>query len=106
MGRALHLLTDTITVAEVTGRSGSGDPTFGTQSTLPARVENKLSKVLDNEGKEVLSSTRIYTETELTMNHRIWLPGTDTTDGNDSVRPLMVSNSSTPNGWTLYKTAL
>lgn len=104
MGRASHILVDTVTIAQITGRSLSGDPTFGTQSTIPARVERLFSTVIDDEGNEVLSQHKVASESEIRLTDSVWLPGDDTTSNNDARRPIATTKASTPDGYTLFET--
>lgn len=106
MGRATHLLTQTITVAPYTGRSGfGGDPTFGTQVELPCREEKKLQIIRDTEGKEKQSNTTLVTETEIDERSRVWLTGANTSDDNAASRVIGRGSAPIPgDGYTLYET--
>lgn len=106
MGRVLHLLVDTVTVAAVTGVGNTGDPTFGAQSTLPARVENKSRLIPGTDGNDLKANHVIITETEIDRRSKVWLPGDSTGDANAARRILDVRKSSTPDSFTLYETYL
>lgn len=107
MGRATHLLTKTVTVAKQTAVSTSGDPTFGTQTTLKARHEKTTKVVLSTDGAERRADDVIITESVIDETDRVWLPGDDTGDNNAARRPLMVRNADIPSdGYTLFETFL
>jgi hypothetical protein len=100
-------LTDTVTVAEPSGVSAYGDPTFGTKRTVKARVEGGPLLVKDGSGVEVQADYRIVTESEISVQSRVWLPGDDTTDNNAARRPVSVRSASTKSGGaTLYEVVL
>jgi hypothetical protein len=83
---ATHLLTDTVTYAPVSGRTNGGQATYGSQVSLPARVEERSVKVTDVDGVERVGSHVVVTETELPLNARVWLPDDDTADNNTARR--------------------
>ena len=105
MGRFTHLLTDTVTIAAQSGRSTQGDPTYGSQSEVTTRVEYDFKIVTTSDGKHRELTHVIYTEAEIPVGARIWLPDDDT--GDDGVAKLAVTrdNASTPDALdTLYET--
>lgn len=67
-------LNQVIYVAPLTGRSSSGTPTFGTPESMKARVEKHQRRIESDKG-EKLTTHRIYTEGEISMRDRLWLPG-------------------------------
>lgn len=104
MNRISHLMTDTITISSESGVDVNGDPTFGSQTTIKGRVENKNKIIKMIDGNEEISSHVFVTLSAVTMGTRVWLPGTNTAVANDSLRPLIIkkANSITGNG-TLYE---
>jgi hypothetical protein len=96
MGRVAHLLTDTITIAHQTGISSSGDPTFGTQSTIQARVEEIDRVTLGANQNESAATHKIATEDELLLSDRIWLPWDNPADNTQAKRPTNVVHARFP----------
>ncbi len=78
---------DTITVARQTGIT-AGDPTFGAQTTMKARVERKRGTTFRSDGTETAYDHKVATTSELFLNDRVWLPGANTADANAAVRPI------------------
>lgn len=103
MGTASHLLTDTVTLASKTGRGSSGDPTYGSQSTIKARVEPVTRLVMGVDGNEKMASTRLISESAVQITDRVWLPGDDTAVANESKQPIKVGNAATPSRYRLYE---
>lgn len=106
MGRWAHLMTDTVTVAPRTGfgAGGSTDSTYGAQTTVAARVEQKTQLVRTPEGNELQSNTVVASETEIASTSKLWLPGDDT--GGQHRRIVATSKASIPGGATLYEAYL
>jgi hypothetical protein len=96
MGRLAHLLTDTVTIASETGRSNTGDPTFGAQSTIAARVEEIDQIVLLFDGNEARATHSVASEDEIKRTDRLWLPGDNTSDNTKARRALTVKHSRFP----------
>lgn len=67
-------LKDTITVASMTGADGYGQPTYGEQRSIKCCVEDKLQKVVNASGQEVMSNTEIVCLENIGLQDRIWLP--------------------------------
>lgn len=104
MGQAAHLMTATITVARLVDHERiSGDPIYGDQFTMRARVERRVAIVIRADGSEAQANTQITSESELKESDRIWLPGADTSDDEVSKRPIEAAMASTPSGFTLYE---
>lgn len=100
-------LIDTITVASVSGQNSHGDPTFGAQVSVAARVEPVQRRVRTPSGQEVIADIRILTATKIKYNDRIWVPGASTANATQSRVPISVQQSSTKAGaFTLYEVLL
>lgn len=93
--RITSWLVDTITIAAPSGVSNYGDPTFGAQSTLSARVEKKESIVLDINGNERRVAWQVASLTAIALNSRVWLPGDDTADNTEARRPVSIESATT-----------
>lgn len=91
-----HLLTDTVTIAEVASRSNSGDPTFAAQTTRAARVELSDKTFRDNKGEEQQASHVVVTEAAISRNARVWLPGADTANANAGRQVIASKSASRP----------
>ncbi|NTX32819.1 hypothetical protein HUA78_00040 [Myxococcus sp. CA033] len=74
----------------VTGRDAHGKPMLGPVSSARARVQPSRRLIRDAGGNEHLASHVIYTDAALTLLHRLWLPGEDTSDFNRARRPVAV----------------
>ena len=94
--QASHLFTETISFAEPTGLGNSGDRTFGAVTTAAARVEHGSFLVRGTDGNMREFKTLVITETAISSAARVWLPGDDTTDGNESKKISGRSQFSTP----------
>jgi hypothetical protein len=110
MGRWEHILTDTVTVAAVTGIAAgapAGDLSFGAQTTMPGRVEHKVKTLVGPDGNEVQADHVIVTESEITRGSKVWVPGDDTADANAGRRVIATQKASTPGGGdTLFEAYL
>ena len=96
VSQASHLFTETISFAEPTGLSNSADRTFGAVATAAARVEHGSFLVRDTDGNMREVTTLVITETAISSGARVWLPGDDTTDGNESKKISKRNQVSTP----------
>jgi hypothetical protein len=97
-------MTHTVTKASRTGRSNSGDPTYGLQSTIKARVEHKSQLVMAADGNETVAKTRLISESQILITDRVWLPDDDTSVTNESKQPIAVGRADIPSsGYTLYE---
>lgn len=106
MSRVSHLLTDTVTYADIStiGRDG---PSYGSQVEVSARVEFGTFRVLSANGEERDAVARVMTDTEIPAKARLWLPGDDTDEDNDA-RVIMRRKKATDpaGGLTLYEVYL
>jgi len=103
MGTAAHLMIHTVTLASQAGVSNAGDPTYGAQAAIKARVEHKMQKFITPEGNNVQAAHRLISESEVKMGDRVWLPGDDTADVTESRRPIWVGQAETTGGYILYE---
>ena len=105
MGKASNLLIHEVVIASVTGVDSSLAPTYGTQRTIPARVEHRTTTVLDPEGKEALSQDQVMAESEILETDKIWLlsQGDDPTKDSDSRLILSVGNGETTDRYKLFQ---
>ena len=73
------LLTQTVTLATVSGRSASGQPTWNTPASVAARVEEERREIMGAFGQQVVSSHRVYINGDASpapaVGGRLWLPG-------------------------------
>jgi hypothetical protein len=87
-----------------TARSGSGDPTYGSQGTLAARVEKNVRLQVGPQDS-MMDVHVIVTKSQINVSSRVWLPGDDTGSTAAARRPLMIKNAPTKDGgFTLYET--
>jgi hypothetical protein len=105
-------LVHSVTRKRRTGVSSRGDPTFGSASTVRARVERKRTMVRDAGGKEVVSSARMALLDEPRLDDLYWLPSiggetADDTTSDDAARsPLSIEVATNQTGnqklWMVY----
>jgi hypothetical protein len=93
----------TISYKARTGLDAWGKPTYGTVSTTLARVQPSRKIVKDDAGNDVQSAAVVYTKAALTMQHRVWFPGEDTSDANKGRRPLAIDVFTDGNGAESYR---
>jgi hypothetical protein len=98
-----HLLTDTITVAPRSGRSATGDRTFGAQATYSARVETTSRLVVGSDGNERQADHAIVTNQDIGRDSRVWLPGDNTANDDEGRRIITYKTASTPGGFTFWE---
>lgn len=101
------LLTDTVTVATMSGVDAHGDPAFNAQTTMSARVEHGTRLIYGSDGAERQCEAVVATTEEIPMGSMIWLPGANTSNDNESKRPILIKKASNPSGGlTVYETYL
>lgn len=72
------MLLKTINVRTVTAYTPSGDETLSVAVAIPAYVEVKKSDAgMGAVGREAQVQHVVITETAITMDQRVWLPGDD-----------------------------
>lgn len=79
----------TITIAEPSGVDAAGSPSYGAQTTAPARVQSKTSIVRGVE-EDAEAEHVVYTYAAVSRAARVWLPGTNTANADEARKPLSV----------------
>jgi hypothetical protein len=101
-----HLFTQTVVYAPPTGISVAGDPTFGAQVSIKARVEFGTKLVYGGDGTELQSEAQFSSEVEVPMGSRVWLPGDDTDDVTAARRIIAKKKCATFGGYSYAETYL
>ena len=86
-----HTFTETITVAPFTGRSSSGDATYGTAATQPARIERETQTIRTADGRIVEAKTTIFTSSPIGIMDRVWLPEANTATVGAAATPVAIA---------------
>jgi hypothetical protein len=68
-------LSLTINVRSAASRNNYGDTTFGSASSMSARVENKTEVYETSTGMEERQAIVVITESEIKITDRVFLPG-------------------------------
>lgn len=98
MARASDHFRQACYAALPTSRGTDGQPVLGTRALVMARVQPSRAFVRDGAGNSVQARYVVYTLTALTLAHRVWLPGIDTTNAALSLRILAVDQLVDGNG--------
>jgi hypothetical protein len=96
----LTRLNDTITVAAQSSLSSYGDASFGAQSTLLGRAEEFEGLVELPNGTEQKVRWVVYSQTEIAVTSRVWLPGDNTADNTAARRPVFTERIPSLDGTT------
>lgn len=97
-------LVDTITVASRTGRDAAGDPSFGAQSEVRCRVENKRELIERQDGTQQEVDFSIATTTEIQVGDRVWLPGANPGNDSEAKQAVLVKSATIKDGtFRLYE---
>jgi len=80
-----HLLTKTVTYALRNGVNASGSPTYASQLTCSAMIEEMVSRVQVGESIEWKTYHKVATEVDLPHGTRVWLPAASVGDNNASL---------------------
>jgi|TARA_R100000152_G_C6781653_1_gene216663 hypothetical protein len=83
-------LTLTISVKSAASRNNYGDITYGSASSISARVENKTETIETPEGLEKQISTVVITEDEIKLSSIVFLPGVSNSSDNNGFKPKVV----------------
>jgi hypothetical protein len=80
------LLTDTVYLASVTGRNSAGQATWGTATSVAARVETNEKSFDGPNGTTIKTMHRVFLNTTRVPleGDRIWLPGANHNNANES----------------------
>lgn len=84
------LFRQLIRYAEVIGRDAWGTPLLGPLAGAAARIQPSRKLIRDASGTEFVASFVVYTEAPITLRHRLWFPGDNTSDFNHARRPAAV----------------
>jgi hypothetical protein len=63
-----HLLNQTVSIANKTGRNSEGQPTYGTPTSTSARVQETTQRVTNSKGMEVKAALKIFLPSPTTIN--------------------------------------
>lgn len=101
-------LVDTITVARYSGSvSDYGDPITDPQVTMKARVEESVQTIRDIDGNERNVTHAIATSEPISERDLIWIPGKDTGNESEALRPVSVRTAANKSGnFRFYMTLL
>lgn len=80
-----HLLRDTVTYAPRTGTDKHGDPKFGSQTEISARVELG-TRVRNSEGDIIGREDKLITDADVSDDDMFWLPDADTSNNREARR--------------------
>lgn len=101
------LLNQTITVQSLDGINwATGEPEWGPPRQVRCRVESRIQLVRKTDNTEAQSTSTVYTEEQIKLDDRVWLPGENTADPNVAHTPINVLG--VPDGlgrqylWTTY----
>ncbi|TQF13733.1 hypothetical protein FJV41_22445 [Myxococcus llanfairpwllgwyngyllgogerychwyrndrobwllllantysiliogogogochensis] len=89
--------------AEVTGRDAWGTPLLGPIQAAAARIQPSRKLIRDSNGAEFVASFVVYTAAPITLRHRLWFAGDDTTDINHARRPAAVDEHVDGGGVVRYR---
>lgn len=92
----------TITLAKLTGMSGTGTPTYGAQSSVAARVEPHVEMVRGKDGNLVASTHRIATQSAVGIEDQIWLSTDSSSDNGVVKKPISIQQATDKPGATVY----
>jgi hypothetical protein len=103
MASPSDLFRQQVTISEARGRDVAGRPELGPLEVVAARVQPMRRLIRDANGNEHLASHVIYTAADVTLRHRLWLPGEDTSDLNRARRVSAVDELVDGRGVTRYR---
>tara|TARA_B100000519_G_scaffold132739_2_gene114702 strand:+ start:3763 stop:4092 length:330 start_codon:yes stop_codon:yes gene_type:complete len=88
----------TMYYAAPTGVGADGELTYGRSFPMPARVEPVERTRELGRGTRLDTTYRVYTETEIKMDYRVWLPGTLPLNATLARRPKFILELVDENG--------
>ena len=83
-------LRQTIAVKTRSSVDAYGQATYGSASNIAARVEEERRRIDRGGGTFVETTHRVYTESAITYEDRIWLPNDSSSDATLAREPLEV----------------
>lgn len=97
------MMAQTIHIQHMDGSTEYGDPQYSFDFVeAKARVEKKRTIVSDANGEQVASDWAVYTQTEVNLLDRVWLPGTDRTKASEARLPKQVMRGTDEDGSTTH----
>lgn len=94
-----HLLTQTVWVAPIEGRSKNyGDPQFGSPCAVACRLDRKVKVFRDDTGNERETTHIITTDREVSLGSMVWFSQCDAGDTSKGYEVVLVEHSQTPDG--------
>lgn len=107
MSRWSSLMTDTVYYATESSLDSRGSVTYGATTSTTARVEASTETVTGADGLQRQATHRIFSESEIPLRARVWVPGDDSTDATKARYPIRTGKASFPDGSdTAYETYL
>lgn len=100
---AARLLHQTAYVAERTGVSATGDPTFGAATAIKCRYETGRLVSRGADGNTPFYADVLATDVAVSLDARVWPPGADPTKPAEALRPRRVVTAETPAAYPLYE---
>lgn len=91
MSTWLGEMTDTVTVADVTGADGAAKPTYGTQSEVACFYVDGAKVTRDADGNLADVTSVFYTHTQVAKDAAIWVAGTNTANDAEARTPVAVT---------------
>lgn len=82
-------MTETISYKRQTSHTAAGDPSFGSLSTMKARIERQQLEQGDGEGRRSSNAPDLYTYEQLKLGDLVWYPEDNTSDVNASKRVVI-----------------
>ena len=95
-------LNQRVWLAKLGGVSSDGDPQYGQTVAFLARVVPERKVKTNASGEEVVSEFVLYTETDIRLHDRVWLPGEDHREQANSRLPQSVEAGVDEDGTTTH----
>ena len=102
---AEHLMTDTIAYSTFR-RDASGDPVLNRPKRARARVESTTDLVRGADGNDQAAKHKVVTLANTPLDCLVWINDGDTTNLDQSLRPITISGAKFPNGDRLFEIIL
>ncbi len=102
-----HRLTQSVVFAPPTGLGANGNPTYGAQQTIAARVEYGTHFRYGRDGEQTICNEKVVTLVQIPVGSRVWIPGDNPADTTAARRPQdIVSATSFDGSCTIFETYL